>query len=84
MENFICFVLVGLVAGWLAGLLVKGGGFGFLGDIVIGVIGAVVGGVLFGLLGLAAYGLVGNIVVATIGAVVFIGILRLAFPRKPE
>jgi len=84
MENIIWFVIIGLVAGWLAGLLVKGGGFGFLGDIVVGIIGAVLGGFLFGLLGLAAYGLIGGIIVATVGALVFIWILRLVGPGKPK
>lgn len=84
MGNFIGFILVGLVAGWLAGLLVKGGGFGCLGDILVGVVGAVLGGFLFSLLGLVAYGLIGNLVVATVGAVVFIWILRLIVPGEPK
>ncbi|MFT3847589.1 MAG: GlsB/YeaQ/YmgE family stress response membrane protein [Propionivibrio sp.] len=76
--NFIWFILVGLVAGWLAGLLVRGGGFGFVGDIVVGIIGALLGGFLFSSLGVSAGGgLVGSIVVATVGAVVFIFLLRL-------
>jgi uncharacterized membrane protein YeaQ/YmgE (transglycosylase-associated protein family) len=76
--QFVWFALVGLVAGWLAGLLVKGGGFGIVGDIVVGVIGALLGGFLFGLLGLSSGGsLIGAIVVATIGAIVLIFILRL-------
>lgn len=75
--NIVWFVLVGLVAGWLAGVLVKGGGFGVLGDIVVGVIGAVIGGFLFSSLGVASGGLLGAIIVATIGAVILIFILRL-------
>ncbi len=84
MRSFIGFILVGLVAGWLAGLLVKGGGFGCLGDILVGVIGAVLGGFLFGMLGLVAYGFIGSLIVATVGAVVFICILRLIVPGKPK
>lgn len=84
MESFLGFILVGLIAGWLAGLLVKGGGFGCLGDILVGVVGAVLGGFLFGLLGLAAYGLIGSLIVATVGAVLFIWILRLIVPGKPK
>jgi uncharacterized membrane protein YeaQ/YmgE (transglycosylase-associated protein family) len=76
--EFIWFILIGLVAGWLAGQLVKGGGFGVIGDIVVGVLGALVGGVLFRSLGVSAGGgLLGSIIVATIGAVVLIFILRL-------
>jgi len=75
--EFVWFILVGLVAGWLAGMLVKGGGFGVVGDIVVGVIGALLGGWLFGVFGVSAGGLVGSIVVATIGAIVLIVILRV-------
>lgn len=71
-------ILVGLVAGWLAGRLVRGGGFGVVGDIVVGIVGAVVGNFLLGGLGLhMGHGLIGRIVVATIGAVVFIVVLRV-------
>jgi uncharacterized membrane protein YeaQ/YmgE (transglycosylase-associated protein family) len=70
------FLLVGLVAGWLAGKITKGSGFGVLGDIVIGVIGAFVGGFLFSLVGISAGGTVGSIIVATIGAVVLVYIVR--------
>jgi uncharacterized membrane protein YeaQ/YmgE (transglycosylase-associated protein family) len=76
--NIVWFVLVGLIAGWLAGVLVKGGGFGVLGDIVIGIVGALVGGLLFSALGVSSGGgLLGAIVVATIGAIVLIVLLRL-------
>lgn len=74
--EFVWFILIGLVAGWLAGMLVKGGGFGVVGDIIIGVVGAVLGGFLFGLLGFSGGGLIGAIVVATAGAVVLIFLLR--------
>ena len=76
--NFLWFLIIGLVAGWLAGVLMKGGGFGMVGDLVVGVIGAVLGGWLFGALGLSAGGgLIGSLVVATIGAVVLLFIVRL-------
>ncbi len=72
------FILIGLIAGWLAALLVRGGGLGVVGDIVVGIVGAVLGGYLFHLLGLpVGGGLLGRIVVATIGAVVLIVILRV-------
>jgi uncharacterized membrane protein YeaQ/YmgE (transglycosylase-associated protein family) len=72
------FLIVGLVAGWLAGVLVRGGGFGVLGDIVIGVIGAVLGGWLFSTFGAApGGGLLGSILVATIGAIVLLVVVRV-------
>jgi uncharacterized membrane protein YeaQ/YmgE (transglycosylase-associated protein family) len=71
-------ILVGLIAGWLAGVLVKGGGFGVLGDIVVGVLGALVGGFLFRALGLSTgSGLLGSIFVATVGAIVLIVVVRV-------
>jgi uncharacterized membrane protein YeaQ/YmgE (transglycosylase-associated protein family) len=76
--QFVWFILIGLIAGWLAGQIMKGGGFGVIGDIVVGVVGALLGGYLFGSLGISAGGgLLGSIIVATIGAVVLIFILRL-------
>jgi len=77
IQTILIIVAIGAVAGWLAGVIMSGSGFGLLGDIVIGIIGAVIGGFLFGLLGLAAVGLIGQIISATVGAVVLIYILRL-------
>jgi uncharacterized membrane protein YeaQ/YmgE (transglycosylase-associated protein family) len=77
ITSLLIFLAIGAVAGWLAGVLMSGGGFGRLGDLGVGIIGAVVGGVLFGALGISAGGLVGAIVTATVGAVVLIFILRL-------
>jgi uncharacterized membrane protein YeaQ/YmgE (transglycosylase-associated protein family) len=73
--NLIWFLLVGLVAGWLAGKIMKGGGYGVIGDIVVGVLGALIGGHLFG--GLIGYGLIGAILTATAGAVLLIFVIRL-------
>ena len=75
--DFFWFAVVGLVAGWLAGVLMKGGGFGLIGDLVVGVLGALLGGFLFGALGISAGGFFGSVVVATVGAVVLIFLLRL-------
>lgn len=71
------FCLIGLIAGWLAGMLVKGGGYGIVGDMVVGIIGALLGGFIFRSLGISIGGLLGAIVVATVGAIVFIFLLRL-------
>jgi uncharacterized membrane protein YeaQ/YmgE (transglycosylase-associated protein family) len=75
--DFFWFAVVGLVAGWLAGVLMKGGGFGMVGDLVVGVIGALLGSFLFSALGISAGGFFGSVVVATVGAVVLIFLLRL-------
>jgi uncharacterized membrane protein YeaQ/YmgE (transglycosylase-associated protein family) len=70
------FLLIGLAAGWLAGQLVKGGGFGLVGDLCVGVIGALLGGFLFRLVNITSTGLLGDLLMATVGAVVLLLILR--------
>ena len=76
--DIVVFMLIGLVAGWLAGVLVKGSSYGVVGDLVVGVLGALIGGSLFQRLGISAGGgLLGAIIVATVGAVILIVILRL-------
>lgn len=77
LEALLLFLLIGAVAGWLAGLLMKGKGFGLPGNIVIGIIGALIGGFLFGVLGIHAGGFLGSIVTATIGAVLLIWVIGL-------
>ena len=69
-QSLILFLVIGAVAGWLAGLLMRGGGFGLLGNIVVGIVGAFVGGFLFGLLGISAGGIVGSLVTAVAGAAI--------------
>lgn len=71
------WVIVGLIAGWAAGRIMKGGGYGPAMDIVLGIVGAVVGGWLLGLLGIHAGGLIGTILVAIVGAVFLIWLSRL-------
>ena len=76
--EFVWFIIVGLVAGWLAGVIMKGGGFGVIGDIIVGIIGALLGGWLFSTMGVSTGGgLLGAIVVALIGAIILIFLLRL-------
>jgi uncharacterized membrane protein YeaQ/YmgE (transglycosylase-associated protein family) len=78
IESLIVLLLVGLVAGWLAGQFVRGGGFGLVGDIIVGIIGALIGGWLLPRLGLSlGGGILGSIITATIGAVILLAILRL-------
>jgi uncharacterized membrane protein YeaQ/YmgE (transglycosylase-associated protein family) len=76
--NIIYFLILGAIVGWLAGLIMRGAGFGVLGDIVVGIVGAILGGWVFGLLGISAGGsLLGSLVTALIGAVLLIFIVRL-------
>jgi uncharacterized membrane protein YeaQ/YmgE (transglycosylase-associated protein family) len=76
-SNLVIFLLIGVIAGWLAGKIMKGGGFGLLGNMVLGVIGAFIGGYLFGLFGIAAGGFIGSLVTATVGAIVLLYIVKL-------
>ena len=62
--NILWFVLIGLAAGFLAGQIMKGKGFGLVGNLVVGILGAILGGWLFGILGLSAYGFIGSIIMA--------------------
>ena len=82
--GIIAWLVVGLVAGWLAGMVMKGGGYGVVGDIVIGIIGAFVGGFVFSLItGGGTAGFWGSIAVAFIGAVILIAIVRAMPGRSP-
>jgi uncharacterized membrane protein YeaQ/YmgE (transglycosylase-associated protein family) len=77
ITNLIWWVVVGLIAGWAAGKIMKGGGYGAVMDIVLGIVGAVIGGWLMGMLGIHAGGFIGTILVAIIGAVFLIWLTRL-------
>lgn len=72
IAGLIWWILVGLVAGWAAGKIMKGSGYGALTDIALGIIGAVVGGFLLGLVGIHGSGLIGSILVAIFGAVILV------------
>jgi uncharacterized membrane protein YeaQ/YmgE (transglycosylase-associated protein family) len=74
--GLIWWILVGLIAGWAAGKIMKGSGYGPLMDIVLGIVGAVVGGLLLGLLGIHSEGFIGTIIVAIVGAVFLIWLSR--------
>lgn len=75
--GILAWIIVGLIAGWLAGKVMKGGGYGALVDIILGILGGVLGGWLFGLVGLwPGRGLIGSIIVAFIGAVILVAITR--------
>ena len=76
LRDFLIFILVGALAGWLSGLITKGSGFGLVGNVIVGIIGAFLGNLLFGLVGIAAYSLLGHILFAIAGALLFLYLLR--------
>jgi uncharacterized membrane protein YeaQ/YmgE (transglycosylase-associated protein family) len=76
LTTIVWWLVVGLIAGFLASVVMRGGGYGIIGDIVIGIVGAIIGGFLASLLGISAGGFVGTIIIAFIGAVILIAILR--------
>ncbi len=75
--EFLWFLIIGGIAGWIAGLLMKGGGFGIAGNVVVGVIGAILGGYLIRAFGWTAYGITGSLIMAVIGAVILLFIVNL-------
>jgi uncharacterized membrane protein YeaQ/YmgE (transglycosylase-associated protein family) len=77
LSGIIWWLVVGLIAGALAGLVMRGGGYGIVGDIIVGLVGALVGGFVAGLFGLGSSGFIGSIIIAFIGACIFIFLLRL-------
>jgi uncharacterized membrane protein YeaQ/YmgE (transglycosylase-associated protein family) len=74
--NWVWFLIIGVAAGWLAGKLTQGRGFGLLGDLVIGILGALVGGFIFQFLGIVSLGRIGALVTATVGAVMLLWLVR--------
>lgn len=81
LSGVLITLVIGAIAGWLGGLIMKGSGFGLLGNIIVGIVGAVIGGALFGMLGISTSGMLGSIITATAGAVVLLfiaGLIRRA------
>ncbi len=74
--HHVWFILIGLAAGYLAALIMKGKSYGLLGNLIVGVVGALLGGEVFGLLGIGGGGLLGALFTATVGAILLIVILR--------
>jgi len=76
LSGLIWAVVIGFIAGWLAGKVMKGGGYGVPMDIVLGIVGGLIGRVVFGLLGLSASSVTGSIIVSFVGAVILIWLVR--------
>lgn len=79
--DILWFLIIGGIAGWIAGEVVRGSGFGIIGNIAVGVVGAVVGGLLFDLLNITAYGLVGSLVTSVVGAALLLWIVNAVRSR---
>ncbi len=77
-ENLLLFLVIGIVAGFLAGKIMKGAGFGLVGDLIVGVIGSFIGVWVFGLLGISSGGILGLLIAAVVGALILLYIIRLA------
>lgn len=78
LESILIMLVIGAVAGWLAGMVVKGGGFGLVGDIVVGIVGALIAGYLFPTLGFdLGGGIIGTIIAAAIGAIILLVLIKL-------
>jgi uncharacterized membrane protein YeaQ/YmgE (transglycosylase-associated protein family) len=80
--GIIAWLVVGLIAGWAAGKVSRGHGFGLIGDLVVGLIGALVGGLIAGLFIQGSIGFIGSIIVAFLGAIVLLALLRLVAGRR--
>ena len=80
--RFLGFIIVGVIAGWLAGRVMRGRGFGLAGDVVVGVIGAFAGGYMFGVAGVELGGLAGTLVLSFVGALLLLFIVRLFTGRR--
>ena len=77
IESILAFIVIGAVAGWLAGKLMKGGGYGLFGNIVVGVLGAFIGNLIFNAFNIHAGGIIGSIVIATVGAGILLFVVGL-------
>jgi len=83
-RGLIGWIIIGLLAGWLAGTISRGRGFGCIVNVILGLIGAVLGGWIFSKLGIVAFGFIGSLAAATVGAVLLVAIARLFAGGGPE
>ena len=80
--SVIWYIIIGIIAGFVTGKLMQGGGFGLLINLLVGIVGGVLGGWMFGLLGIATTGLLGSLITSIVGAVVLLWIVSLSYNRK--
>lgn len=80
--SLLWFILIGIIAGYFAGKITRGGGFGLFVNLILGIIGGVLGGWVFGLLGLAATGIIGSLITSIVGAILFLWIASLFSPSR--
>lgn len=73
--SFLWYIIIGIISGFAAGKIMRGGGFGLIVNLIVGIIGGVLGGWLFSLLGIYSFGIIGNLITSVIGAIVFLWIL---------
>jgi len=76
-------LFIGIIAGWLAGTISRGGGFGIWGDLVVGVIGSFIGWFVFSMMGIATYGIIGSIISSTVGAIILLWGIRMFHVAEP-
>ncbi len=79
--GWLWWIIIGAIAGWLAGKIMRGGGFGLLVNIIVGIVGAIIGGRVFGLLGITTGGVIGTLITALVGAILLLWIISL-FRRR--
>jgi uncharacterized membrane protein YeaQ/YmgE (transglycosylase-associated protein family) len=77
VQSLLLFLLIGLIAGWLAGQIWKKSGFGFVGNLVIGIFGALIGGILFHLVGITFHGFIGSLIAAVVGALILLYLINM-------
>ncbi len=77
-------IIIGLIAGWLTGKLMRGEGYGMFADILLGLVGAIIGSWIFGALGIVVYGGIGHLAMALVGAIVLVGIVHLVRSPSPQ
>jgi uncharacterized membrane protein YeaQ/YmgE (transglycosylase-associated protein family) len=77
LGSIVLWLILGAIAGWVAGQVMRGGGFGLVGNIIVGIIGASIGGWVFGLLGIGSGGFIGSLITAIVGAIVLLFVVDL-------
>lgn len=80
--GFLLYITIGIISGFVAGKIMRGGGFGILVNLVVGIIGGLLGGWLFSLLGIYSWGIIGSLITSVIGAIVFLWILSFFTPTS--